>query len=227
MNLKNITVSFGKKNVFDGFSLAIPKNKITCILGPSGCGKTTLLNCIAGAVPYSGTIEDKPSNVAFIFQTPCLIPSMTVEKNIEYVLKSHIKNKNDRKKIISDILEAVGLKDEKKSYPSSLSGGMAQRVSLARAFCFPSECILMDEPFVGLDVSLKKQILRLFFNLYEGQNKTAVFVTHDIDEALLTGDKIVVIKSEGEYEEFYCDIPRSARTPSSLTELKETVYSLL
>ena len=226
MKLKNVSVSYEKKIVLDHFSLDVPAGKITCVLGPSGCGKTTLLHCIAGVIDYSGTIEEAPLKTAFIFQTPNLIPSMTVEKNVEYVLKSQIKDKKLRKKLVLDILKEVGLNGEEKSYPKKLSGGMAQRVSLARAFCYPSDVLLMDEPFIGLDVSLKKQILRLFLHLTEEQNRTVVFVTHDIDEALLAGDKIVVMKGSDRVE-FYCDVPRAERTLSALNDLKEQIYALL
>ena len=223
MKLKNVSFSYGKKIIYDGLSLSVPDKKITCVLGPSGCGKTTLLNMIGGVIPYSGIIEGKGS-VAYIFQQPCLIPSMTVQKNVEFVLKKVIKDKKIRKKTVENILESVGLLDEADSYPKQLSGGMAQRVSLARAFSYPADILLMDEPFKELDISLKKQIYSLFTKLYEKSPKTTVFVTHDVEEALTFGDKIVVMKSGKVAGEFDCENVSSA---DEKNVIKEKILALL
>ncbi len=224
MKLNNISVKYGDKTVYDNFSLEIPKG-ITCILGASGCGKTTLLNVIARALPFSGKVDAQ--SVSYIFQSPTLIPSMTVEKNVEYVLKEQIKDKKKRKKIVFDILDKVGLEKEKKNFPGELSGGMAQRVALARAFCYPSDCLLMDEPFKGLDVTLKKNILSLFLSLYRQNNRDVVFVTHDIDEAILLADNIFVLTNNAVLGTFNCNIPQEERTVTSLSDIKEQIYALL
>lgn len=223
MELKNICFSYGKKVVYDNLNLSVPDKKITCVLGPSGCGKTTLLNMIGGVLPYSGIIEGKGS-VAYIFQQPCLIPSMTVIKNVEFVLKSVIKNRKEHKEKAEEILKAVGLSEEANNYPKQLSGGMAQRVSLARAFCYPADVLLMDEPFKELDISLKKQIYALFTELYEKSPKTTVFVTHDIEEALVFGDKIVVMKEGKVAGEFICDKNSSAEEKN---DIKEKILALI
>lgn len=125
------------------------------------------------------------------------------------------------------MLESVGLGKEKKSYPHTLSGGMAQRVSLARAFSYPAKCMLMDEPFKGLDVPLKKQMMTLFSSLYAASPKTTVFVTHDIDEALLLGDRIILLTNNGILGEFSVDTPRENRTLTDLASLKEELFDLL
>ena len=223
MELKNISFSYGKKSVYENLNLTVPDKKITCVLGPSGCGKTTLLNMIGGVLPYSGIIEGKGS-VAYIFQQPCLIPSKTVEKNVDFVLKKAYKNRKDRKSKVEEILNAVGLIDEAKSYPKQLSGGMAQRVSLARAFSYPADILLMDEPFKELDIALKKQIYSLFGELYEKSPKTTVFVTHDIEEALYFGDKIIVMKDGTVAGEFINEKDSSVEEKNNI---KEMILALL
>ena len=124
-------------------------------------------------------------------------------------------------------MKAVGRDGENGSYPASLSGGMAQRASLARAFAYPCETLLMDEPFSSLDVSLKKQMTKLFLTLYRSSPKTVVYVTHDPDEAVLLADKIIVMGRNAVLEEFICNTPRADRTLVSCAELKEIIYRLL
>lgn len=223
MELKHVCFAYKNKVVYDDLNLSIPENKITCVLGPSGCGKTTLLNIIGGVLPFNGIIEGK-GTVAYIFQQPCLIPSMSVEKNVEFVLKNVTKNKKERKNKVKEILKAVGLTDAADSYPKQLSGGMAQRVSLARAFCYPADVLLMDEPFKELDISLKKQIYSLFSELYGKSPKTTVFVTHDIEESLIFGDKIIVMKDGKIAGEFLCDKNFSLKEKNAL---KENILSLI
>lgn len=223
MELKHVCFAYKNKVVYDDLNLSIPENKITCVLGPSGCGKTTLLNIIGGVLPFNGIIEGK-GTVAYIFQQPCLIPSMSVEKNVEFVLKNVTKNKKERKNKVKEILKAVGLTDAADSYPKQLSGGMAQRVSLARAFCYPADVLLMDEPFKELDISLKKQIYSLFTELYGKSPKTTVFVTHDIEESLIFGDKIIVMKDGKIAGEFLCDKNFSLEEKNTV---KENILSLI
>ena len=225
MILRDITFSYDKKPIYDRFRLEIPDSKITCVLGPSGCGKTTLLNIIGGILPYAGDVEGS-GRIAYIFQQPCLIPSLTVRKNVEFVLKSQIKDKKKRKDVAEKNLRSVGLSDAIDLYPAKLSGGMAQRASLARAFAYPADVLLMDEPFKELDISLKKQIYKLFTDLYAQRPITTVFVTHDIEESLVFGDKIVVLKEGKITGEFFNDkslpFDHAARS-----ELKEKIDSLI
>lgn len=197
MRVKNITVSYGEKAVLNDFSYDFSEGKITCILGPSGCGKTTLLNVVADIIPYQGEVE-RPKKIAFVFQDPTLFSHLTIEQNIDLVLKGDVKDKEKRKIIISDVLDKVGLLSERKAFPDTLSGGMAQRVSLARAFAYESGLLLMDEPFKGLDISLKKKIMDVFVSLYEASKPTTIFVTHDVDEAIQLGNKILVLDKKGE-----------------------------
>ena len=179
---------YGETTVYDDFSLEIEAGKITCLLGPSGCGKTTLLNMLAGLVPYQGKIENIPNRISYIFQEERLLPNLTVWQNIRFVL-----GKGASDAAIDSVLEKVELLDKADAYPSELSGGQAQRVSIARAFAYPSELILMDEPFSSLDTALKIRLIDVFVRLWREEKRTAVFVTHNAEEAYMLAHRAVVL----------------------------------
>ncbi len=191
--LKNITKRYGELTVYKDFNFCIEDGKTTCVLGESGSGKSTLLNIIAALTPFSGTIAPVPK-CSYVFQEPRLVPNLTVAGNLRLVCKDDAK--------VAEMLVRVGLLDRAKSYPAQLSGGQAQRVSLARAFLYPSDIILMDEPFSSLDLGLKLRMTELFLELKERTNRTSLFVTHDADEALMTADRIVVLKGGKVCREF-------------------------
>lgn len=179
----NLSVKYGKKVVYSDFNLNIGENKITCVLGESGCGKTTLLNAVAGLVEHGGSIT--PAAVSCVFQTPRLLPYVTVLKNLTVTGAEEDEARR--------LLESVGLGDRAESYPKALSGGEAQRVALCRAFAKKSALLLMDEPFSSLDLKTKLSVMRLFSELIKAEGRGALFVTHDVDEALYLADRIVVI----------------------------------
>jgi NitT/TauT family transport system ATP-binding protein len=190
--LDNVHFSYGDKAVLAGFSEEFPENAVTCVLGPSGCGKTTLLNLLAGLItPAAGTVSGVGA-VSFVFQEPRLIPQKTVAQNLDIVLRGAFRDKAERRAAVEKQLSAVDLGKCGGLYPHELSGGMAQRASLARAFAYPSTLLLMDEPFAALDVGLKKSIIDVFLSLLEQNPHTTVMVTHDIDDALLSADRIYV-----------------------------------
>jgi len=194
LKIKKISKSYPAINVFNNFDLEIEENSITCILGPSGIGKTTLLNIICGLIiPDCGDISDfREKTFSYIFQEPRLLKWKTVYENIFFVLKDIFPN--EKSKVITDnVIDIVGLKSFKDYYPDKISGGMAQRVSIARAFAYPSEILLMDEPFKSLDIRLKKKLIDSFFYLWEIDKRTVIFVTHDIDEAAYLGDEIFIL----------------------------------
>lgn len=228
MFLRDIRKSYGDKIVFENFCLEIPERKITAIMGASGIGKTTLLNILSDNTDYSGVVEKKARQISYLFQEQRLLPHLTAEKNLEYVLSYRVKDKNLRKRLIADIIEKVGLKGEEKSYPNALSGGMGQRLAMARAFLVPSDLLLMDEPFKGLDLSLKKRMLELFGKLYKENPRTTVFVTHDLDEAMRLADKAVVLGEKGKIL-FEKDIFPEAeiRTDDNTASLRREIYDLL
>ncbi len=185
--LKNVYKTFDGLDLFSDFSINLTKNRINCILGPSGCGKSTLLNLLAGTVQAdNGEIGGIPPEISYVFQEPRLLPWKTVRKNIEYVLKDHMPDKEVEERA-GKYLKIVEMEKFSDYFVSRLSGGMKQRVSLARAFSYKSELILMDEPFNSLDFKLKKTVTNAFLRLWEEDKRTVIFVTHDIDEAVEIG----------------------------------------
>lgn len=190
--VKNLTCSYEQKTIFDNFDVTFEQGKINVILGGSGVGKTTLLNAIAGIKSYEGQIEGCEGVVSYIFQKDRLIPSISVYKNLDLILKGVVKDKAERKRMIEQTAVDLEIFDVLKSLPSEISGGQAQRVSMARAFLYPSDVMLLDEPFKALDTALKTRLIKQFAALQEKKNKTVVFVTHAIDECLLLADDYFV-----------------------------------
>lgn len=190
--VKNLTCSYEQKTIFDIFDVTFEQGKINVILGGSGVGKTTLLNAIAGIKSYEGQIEGCEGGVSYIFQKDRLIPSISVYKNLDLILKGVVKDKAERKRMIEQTAVDLEIFDVLKSLPSEISGGQAQRVSMARAFLYPSDVMLLDEPFKALDTALKTRLIKQFAALQEKKNKTVVFVTHAIDECLLLADDYFV-----------------------------------
>lgn len=195
IEIKKLIKKYDSTEVFDGLDLSIKVNKVTVIMGASGSGKTTLLNCIAGLTPYNGEITGV-NGAAFVFQEDRLVPFMSVYENLDFTLQKSV-NKAERKEKILAMIKSVELEDKINSIPDELSGGQKKRVSLARAFLSDSNLILMDEPLNSLDLDLKIKIAQLIETLTEKYNKTVIFVTHDIDEALTIADDIVVIGKGG------------------------------
>ena len=227
ITLKNLAKRFGERVVFEGLSLTFKEGKINCILGPSGCGKTTVLNILAGLTDCEGEVV-KPEKVAYIFQNSRLLPNLTVWENVEYpVLDMEKSARNER---IEKLLKMVEVYDRRNDKPIELSGGMAKRVSMARAYAYPAELLLMDEPFSALDLGLKLRQMQVYNNLYKEYPRTSVFVTHDIDEALLFADTVTVLTSNGALADtFEIFAPREGRTlfsPESV-QLKARLYEIL
>lgn len=216
LEIKKLTKAYGKTEVYRGLDLSIEEGKITCILGESGSGKTTLLNCIAGLTDYIGQIT--PVKCSYVFQTPRLVPNLTAEQNLSLVCR-------DKARVCA-MLEVVGLGEKRGAYPKSLSGGQAQRVSLARAFLYESDALLMDEPFSSLDLRLKNEMHSLFLQINSRYRRTVLFVTHDVDEAVKLADRLLVLK--GGKIVFDCAADAAERAAGGFCEgLRKRLVSVL
>ncbi|MBO4555048.1 MAG: ABC transporter ATP-binding protein [Clostridia bacterium] len=191
--ISNLGVKYDDKVIFDGFNLELKDAKISVILGGSGVGKTTLLNAIAGLKTYSGSIETENARISYIFQKDRLIPTISVYKNLDLILRSQIADKKIRHEKIENMLELLEISDVKDKLPTEISGGQAQRVAMARAYLYESKILLLDEPFKALDTALKARLLKALVELNEKSPRTIVFVTHAIDECLLVADEYFVL----------------------------------
>lgn len=194
ISIKNINKRYNNKVIFQDFHIDFYKNKVNCIVGKSGCGKSTLLNIISGIIENDDEefISIESYGLSYIFQEDRLIDWLTVEENISLVVNK-IYDKKEREELCNKYLDLVGIKEYKKYYPQMLSGGLRQRVNIARSLIYPSKIIIMDEPFKSIDVINKEIIMNNLKEILKQENRTVLFVTHDIEEALILSDKIYVL----------------------------------
>src|SRR5436305_8183250 len=200
IRIRDLHKSFGALVAIEGVSIDIPRGEFFMIVGPSGCGKTTLLRILAGLDSVtSGSIEietpqsERPIN-SMIFQGDSIFPWMTVWNNAAYGLKMRRASATTIKDVVGHYLARTGLTRFAHYYPHQLSGGMRQRVSIARAFANDPEILLMDEPFSALDAQDKLLLQEELLRIWEEHKKTVVFITHSVDEAVFLGDRIMVIQ---------------------------------
>ena len=200
-----------------GVSLEIEQGSFVVIVGPSGCGKSTLLNIIAGLLPAtSGKIYYKDNlmlnprlEVGYLTQKDTLMPWRSVKSNIEMPLEIRRVKKELRQSTASELMQKVGLEGFEKHYPRELSGGMLRRASLARMLSTAPETLLMDEPFGALDAQLRQELQGELLNLWFGSGKSVLFITHDIEEAIVLGDRVVVLGLGGRIVlDEHIDLPR-------------------
>ncbi len=210
--VEGISKCFGELEVFQDITLEFPTGKITAILGPSGCGKTTILKIMAGLIKADQGVVVSTEQVGFLFQEPRLFQWLNVYQNLALVLEDKMPPKEVDTRI-KHFLQAVGLGDYHDYYPRQLSGGMKQRVAMARAFSYPSELLLMDEPFKSLDLKNRHQLVSDFLKLWRKESNTVVVVTHDVKEAVWLGDQILVLSAKPArlVERFRNDIPLELR----------------
>jgi len=207
IQIDRLAKSFGqegeKVKALADFTLTVADGEFVCIVGPSGCGKTTVLRILAGLEKAdSGRVDIRPGNDltrpqnAMVFQEHGLFPWMTVEDNVALSLEMRGVSKARRREKVGFFLEMIGLTRFRRHYPQQLSGGMRQRVSLARALMADPEILLMDEPFAALDAQNKLILQDELLSIWEGSHKTVLFITHGIDEAIALGDRIVVMTAQ-------------------------------
>ncbi|MFF7355853.1 MULTISPECIES: ABC transporter ATP-binding protein [Streptomyces] len=214
--LDSVSRHFGDQHVLDGISLTVPDGQLLSVVGPSGCGKSTLLRTIAGLLPaQEGTItidgtpvSGVPERLAVVFQEygRSLLPWLTVRDNVALPLRRRGLGRAARRAEAETILERVGLRGAARRHPHELSGGMQQRVALARALVCRPSLLLMDEPFGSLDAGTREDLEDLLLELHRDRDSIIVFVTHDIDESVYVGDRVVVL-SPGPGSRVVRDLP--------------------
>ncbi len=200
LEVTNVRVQFNQSVILDDLSLAVEDDEFVSIVGTSGCGKTTLLRSIAGLLPQAridgmelhGTPLRTPEpRVAMVFQHFGLFPWKSVEENIRYGLD--VQGRTDRHHRIDELLEVMNLAAARKKYPYQLSGGMKQRVGIARALCLEPELLLLDEPLSAVDAITREVMQKEVLGIIERETRTALLVTHDLDEAIIMSDRIIVL----------------------------------
>lgn len=216
--------------------------ELVCLVGPSGSGKTTLLKCIAGLLaPTSGEVvldgtrvQGPPKKMAVVFQEygRSLFPWMRVRENVELPLKYKKLSRAERDTLVDEALEAVGLAHVPRSYPWQLSGGMQQRVAIARAIAYQPEVLLMDEPFAAVDAQTRADLEDLIRTVWKKFGVTILFVTHDIDESVYLGERVIMLSSSPTVvqDDLLIDLPverdqLTTRSSPRFTELRNHVYA--
>jgi NitT/TauT family transport system ATP-binding protein len=206
------------------FDLAVPEGQFVCVVGPSGCGKTTLLNVIGGLEqPTSGSVhfnlaETGQPAFSIVFQEQGIFPWMSVLDNAAFGLTARGVPRREREQTAREVLSSMGLANFERAYPRQLSGGMRQRVNLARAFANDPQLLLMDEPFASLDEQTKLILQDDLLGIWEGSRKTVIFITHSVDEAIRLADRILVMTARP--GRLKADIPVDLPRPRDVFELQ-------
>jgi NitT/TauT family transport system ATP-binding protein len=232
LELDGICFSFGNLSVLEGITYSFPLSSVTAILGPSGCGKTTLLNIIAGILtPTTGKVEGFDScRFSYCFQEPRLLPWLSAIENLRFAL-SGLDDKNMVQARISRFMESAGLARYSHSMPRELSGGMKRRLALVRAFCYPSDILLLDESFASVDLKLRIELMDLFSTLWEEERRTTIVVSHDIQDVLYLADSVLVLSSRPAtiLDRIQLSTERTKRVYASRDALdqEERIYSLV
>ncbi len=238
VKVNNLTKKFGDLLVLDNISFDVLDGDLMCVVGPTGCGKTTFLNCLTkiyditeGEILLDGQkVDSKKQNLAYIFQGDSTMPWLTVEDNVGFGLSIKGYDKQRKKEQVDKYLEIVGLTKYRKYYPKQLSTSMLQRVSIARAFATEPELLLMDEPYAQLDLELRFHLENELVKLWEMTHTTVLFITHNIEEAVYLGNKIMVLTNKPTTVKttLYNTMPRPRDIAApEFIELREKVTELI
>lgn len=241
LEVKNISKSFDGKPVLKDVSIELNRGELVCLLGVSGGGKTTLFNVISGLLsPDNGQvlldgedITNQSGHISYMLQKDLLLPYRTIEDNAALPLLLKSEKKKDARKKVSPLFEQFGLEGTQKKYPSQLSGGMRQRAALLRTYMFSKDVALLDEPFSALDTLTKSAMHKWYLDVMEKIQLSTLFITHDVDEAILISDRIYLLSgSPGEITgEIIIKEPKPRKDDFNLTaeflEYKRKILSLL
>jgi len=239
MNLivERISHGYGPLEVLDDISLTVEEGEILAVIGPSGCGKSTLLGILGGLLKASKgrvlTEGAAPSGslnpITYIFQDFALLPWRSVAGNVGFALEHHALDARERKRRIDEVLAMIGLAEFASALPRQLSGGMRQRVGIARALAVKPAILLLDEPLSALDAQTREILIEEFLALWLAHRTTAVYVTHNLDEALRVADRVCVLsRRPGRIREIVAiDVAREERSVARLAPLRERLWRLI
>lgn len=241
LEVKNLSKKYGEDLILKDLFFSVPEKEFVSIIGPSGCGKSTLFNVIAGLeVPVSGevlldgsSILGVTGKVGYMHQKDLLLPWRTVWRNVALPLEIQGNTKKVAREKVMEMLPIFGLDGHENKYPAQLSGGMRQRTSLMRASMLPNDIMLLDEPFGSLDAITKTKMQDYLFHVLQHMNKTILFITHDIDEAVFLSDRIIVLGGNPaeivDVEEIKLQRPRKREVVLSVEflEVKKRLIRLL
>ncbi len=243
VKIDNVVKKYSGRNgemvALKGVSLDIHENEFVCVVGPSGCGKSTLLNIIAGLhEPTSGQVLVDGQAVSgpgpdrgVVFQQYALFPWLTVQKNVEFGLKLQGMAQDKAEQEAKKYIKMVDLEQFAQSYPKELSGGMKQRVAIARAYAINPKVLLMDEPFGALDAQTRTQLQTELLNTWEKEQKTCFFITHDVEEAIILAQRVIIMSARPgrikEVVEISIPYPRTQETKMTkeFLDLKNHIWS--
>lgn len=226
--VKDVTFSYDQENIIEDINIELHDNELVCLLGSSGGGKTTLFNVISGLrTPQKGKVlldgEDitgQPGHISYMLQKDLLLPYRTIEDNVALPLIIKGEKKKEARKKAGEFFDEFGLSGTQKKYPSQLSGGMRQRAALLRTYMFSKDVALLDEPFSALDTLTKSDMHRWYLDVMDKIHLSTLFITHDIDEAILLSDRIYFLTGKpGKItEEIVIKEPKPRRKDFNLTE---------
>lgn len=231
-SISGLKKRYGATPVLAGLDLSMPEGAITVVLGPSGCGKTTLLNILAGLDDdYDGSIDGfDEGRASYVFQEDRLLPWLSASENISFVLRQSMEAVEARRRS-RQALADVGLEDQADARPPAMSGGQRRRVALARAFAYPSDFMLLDEPFSSLDLKTRIAVMDLFVDVRAKDGRSAVVVTHDVREAIYLADRIAVLSDRParllDVLDITLDRSQRSYTSSAVVDIETRLYSAI
>jgi NitT/TauT family transport system ATP-binding protein len=244
LEVRNLRKSYGDTLAIRDVSFRVEPREFVCVVGPSGCGKTTLLKCMSGLLPASSgevlldghRVDSPPRAMALVFQEygRSLFPWMTVRQNVAFPLSNQGLDGKEMARRVDEALAAVGLPDFADRHPWQLSGGMQQRVAIARALAYRPEVLMMDEPFASVDAQTRADLEDLILRVCREFEVTSVFVTHDIDESIYLGDRVLVLTARPTVlkESVPIDLPKerdqiATKALPDFAQLRAKIYSLI